>query len=52
MAEPVVLLDRPAPHVARLLINRPDKRNAIDFEVREQMVRPMPVTISGLQVRR
>lgn len=33
----MVLLDRPAPHVARLLINRPDKRNAIDFDVREQL---------------
>ncbi|MGE0097182.1 MAG: enoyl-CoA hydratase/isomerase family protein [Hydrogenophaga sp.] len=37
MAEPAVLLDQPAPHVARLLINRPLKRNAIDFDVREQM---------------
>lgn len=37
MADPVVLLDRPAPHVARLRINRPDKRNAIDFDVREEM---------------
>lgn len=37
MADPVVLLDQPAPHVARLRINRPDKRNAIDFDVREQM---------------
>lgn len=36
---PVVLMDRPAPHVARLLINRPDKRNAIDFDVREQLTR-------------
>ncbi len=34
---PVVLLDHPAPHVARLRINRPDKRNAIDFDVREQL---------------
>jgi enoyl-CoA hydratase/carnithine racemase len=33
----VVLLDRPAPHVARLLINRPDKRNAIDFDVRQAL---------------
>jgi 2-(1,2-epoxy-1,2-dihydrophenyl)acetyl-CoA isomerase len=33
----VVTLDRPAPHVARLLINRPDKRNAIDHEVRETL---------------
>ncbi len=39
MSEPVVLLDRPAEHIARLLINRPDKRNAIDFAVREQLAR-------------
>jgi enoyl-CoA hydratase/carnithine racemase len=37
VTEPVVLLDQPSPHVARLLINRPLKRNAIDFDVREQM---------------
>lgn len=37
MTEPVVLLDQPSPHVVRLLINRPLKRNAIDFDVREQM---------------
>ncbi len=36
-ANPVVLLDRPAPHVARLLINRPDKRNAIDHAVRQAL---------------
>src|SRR3989344_2711867 len=35
--DPVVLVDQPVPHVARLLINRPDKRNAIDFDVREQL---------------
>lgn len=39
MADPFVLLDRPADNVARLLINRPDKRNAIDFAVREQLAR-------------
>jgi 2-(1,2-epoxy-1,2-dihydrophenyl)acetyl-CoA isomerase len=33
----VLLVDKPAAHVVRLLINRPDKRNAIDFDVREQM---------------
>lgn len=37
MAGSVVLVDRPAPHVARLLINRPDKRNAIDHAVRQEM---------------
>ena len=34
----VVLLDRPAPGVARLLINRPDKRNAIDHAVRQGLI--------------
>ena len=34
----VVLVDRPAPHVVRLLINRPDKRNAIDLEVRQSLM--------------
>lgn len=37
MSQAEVLLDRPAPHVARLLINRPTKRNAIDQAVREQL---------------
>ena len=32
-----LLIDRPAPGVLRLLINRPDKRNAIDFDVRQQL---------------
>ena len=33
-----VLLDWPAPGIARLRINRPDKRNAIDFDVRHQFI--------------
>lgn len=32
-----VLLDRPAPHVARLSINRPEARNALNHEVRTQL---------------
>lgn len=32
-----LLLDRPADHVLRLRINRPDKRNAIDHAVREAL---------------
>lgn len=35
---PVVLSDRPAPHVLRLLINRPEKRNSIDFDVRQALL--------------
>lgn len=37
MANAVILLDRPSSHVARLRIHRPDKLNAIDFDVRQQM---------------
>lgn len=33
-----VLLDHPAPGVWRLLINRPDKRNAINHEVRQALI--------------
>lgn len=33
----VVIADKPAPGLLRLLINRPAKRNAIDFDVREQL---------------
>ena len=33
-----VLVDSPAPHIARLLINRPDKRNAIDNDVRRALI--------------
>jgi 2-(1,2-epoxy-1,2-dihydrophenyl)acetyl-CoA isomerase len=36
--EQVVLLDRPAPSVARLRINRPAKRNAIDHAVRQGFI--------------
>ncbi len=32
-----LVLDRPAAGVLRLLINRPEKRNAIDFDVRQQL---------------
>lgn len=38
MAQSVVLLDRPAPFVARLRINRPAKRNAIDHDVRQGFI--------------
>jgi len=38
MAGAVVLLDWPAPYVARLRINRPDKRNAIDYAVRQGLI--------------
>ena len=48
---PVVLVDRPVPHVARLLINRPDKRNAIDFEVRRQLTEALTEILADDSVR-
>lgn len=47
----VVLMDRPAPHVARLLINRPDKRNAIDFDVREQFTQRLSELLNDRTTR-
>lgn len=38
MDAPVVVLDWPEPHVARLRINRPAKRNAINYEVRQSLL--------------
>jgi 2-(1,2-epoxy-1,2-dihydrophenyl)acetyl-CoA isomerase len=51
MSEPVVLLDRPAPHIARLRINRPDKRNAIDYDVREQLTNHLRVLLADRETR-
>jgi enoyl-CoA hydratase/carnithine racemase len=34
----VIVRDMPAPHVARLRINRPEKRNAIDHAVRQALI--------------
>lgn len=51
MADPVVLVDRPAAHVARLLINRPDKRNAIDHAVRQQIAQALTALAGDPDVR-
>ncbi|RYF67246.1 MAG: hypothetical protein EOO22_19715, partial [Comamonadaceae bacterium] len=47
----VVLSDRPAAGVARLLIHRPAKRNAIDFAVRDQMTRHLRALLDDRDVR-
>jgi 2-(1,2-epoxy-1,2-dihydrophenyl)acetyl-CoA isomerase len=47
----VVLLDRPAPNVARLRINRPAKRNAIDDAVREGLLDGLATVRSDASVR-
>ena len=51
MSAPVVLVDRPSAHVARLLINRPDKRNAIDHDVRQQLTEALGMLLGDASVR-
>jgi enoyl-CoA hydratase/carnithine racemase len=48
---PVVLVDFPKPSVARLLINRPGKRNAIDEEVRQAMIDEIGILQSNKDMR-
>lgn len=43
MSEPSpILVDRPADHVCRILINRPEKLNAVNFDVREALLHALP----------
>ena len=46
-----VLLDHPAPHVARLTINRPEARNALNQEVRSQLAGHFASLGSGTDIR-
>ena len=41
MTEPVVLVETPAPQVGLVRINRPDARNALNMEVRRQIVKAL-----------
>lgn len=47
----VVAVDRPAQGICRILINRPAKRNAIDFDVREQMYQALLAAKADAAVR-
>ncbi|VTU45563.1 2,3-dehydroadipyl-CoA hydratase (plasmid) [Variovorax sp. SRS16] len=49
--EGVVVVDRPVPLVARLRINRPDKRNAIDLEVRQALMDAIDRLLGDRSVR-
>ena len=48
---PVVLVDSPAQGICRILINRPAKRNAIDFDVREQMSQALVAAKADTNIR-
>lgn len=47
----VVVVDHPAAHIARVQINRPDKRNAIDLDVRQSMMAAIEELLDDRTVR-
>lgn len=46
-----VAVDRPTDHVCRVLINRPEKLNALNFEIREEMLHALPHILADKSVR-
>ncbi len=46
-----LLLDRPAPAVARLTISNPDRRNALDHEILDTLAETMPQLDRGIEHR-
>ena len=51
MPGPPVLVDWPAPHVARLLINQPEKRNAITLETRQAILDQLSALVTRPEMR-
>ena len=47
----VIKMDQPAPHVFRLLFNRPDKRNAVDHATREGLLEALKQAQSDADCR-
>jgi enoyl-CoA hydratase/carnithine racemase len=46
-----LLLDHPAEAVARLMLNRPDSRNALDHEMLNAIAEVMPTLDRGIEIR-
>jgi 2-(1,2-epoxy-1,2-dihydrophenyl)acetyl-CoA isomerase len=44
-------VDEPVPHVLRVLIDRPEKRNAIDFDVRQQLTEVLELCCKETHIR-
>src|SRR5436190_12279251 len=51
MAEPVVLIDDPAPHVRRVTLNRPEKRNALNHALRGGIIHALREADGDAEVR-
>ncbi len=51
LAEGKLLLDRPAEAVARLTLNRPERRNALDHDTLGAIAETMPRLDDGIEVR-
>lgn len=51
MSPTLIAIDRPAPHVCRVLINRPAKLNALNFDIREELLGAMPEILADNSVR-
>jgi enoyl-CoA hydratase len=51
MSYTVVLIDNPAPHVRRVTLNRPDKRNALNHALRGEIVRALQEADQDPEVR-
>jgi len=49
--EPVVLVDDPAPHVRRITLNRPEKRNALNHELRGGIIDALSAADADDEVR-
>src|ERR687888_2798532 len=49
--EPLVLADRPDPAIARLTLNRPDRRNAIDRDLRHALIGALFAALEDPAVR-
>jgi len=47
----VILLDDPAPHVRRITLNRPEKRNALNHALRGELIRALEAGDSDPDVR-
>ncbi len=46
-----ILIDQPADHVCRIQINRPEKLNAVNFDVREALLQALPAIVEDPDIR-